>query len=321
MSGSGKSTLINLVAGLTKPDHGNIQLNNRILTDTTKQIHLPPNHRNVGYVFQDARLFPHYTVKGNLCYGMKNTNQQQFDHIVQLLGIEHLLKRYPITLSGGEKQRVSIGRALLTQPEILLMDEPLSALDIPRKQELLNYLDKLAENINIPILYVTHSIEELLHLADQVVLMDNGKVKAYGHLENLWQTPLFDLWKSNNRQSTVLSLPIQHHNKCYKMTALALGEQSIWITEIKKNIGEYTRVCIYATDVSITLTSPEKTSIRNILFGKITALCEKENHVNVQIKVEHNLIWASISKWSYHQLALQIEQNVYVQIKSVSLIK
>lgn len=199
LSGSGKTTLINLVSGLLQPDQGYIRLNGRALVDTAKQINLAPNHRNVGYVFQEGRLFPHYSVKGNLCYGMKRKNSAEFARIVQLLGIEHLLKRYPITLSGGEKQRVAIGRALLSQPEILLMDEPLSALDLPRKLELLDYLDKLAQEIAIPILYVTHSLEELARLAQQVVLLDQGKVIAYDQWQNMQDSPLFALWREREK--------------------------------------------------------------------------------------------------------------------------
>ncbi|MDQ6589427.1 MAG: ATP-binding cassette domain-containing protein, partial [Haemophilus parainfluenzae] len=145
LSGSGKTSLINLVSGLTHPDQGFIRLNDRTLVDVENGENLPVHQRKIGYVFQDARLFPHYNVKGNLRYGMKNVSREDFDYIVQLLGIEPLLKRYPLTLSGGEKQRVAIGRALLTDPDILLMDEPLSALDVPRKRELMQYLESLSK--------------------------------------------------------------------------------------------------------------------------------------------------------------------------------
>lgn len=191
LSGSGKSSLINLVSGLINPDEGVIALNDRELFNSAENVCVPINQRNIGYVFQDARLFPHYTVNGNLRYGMKNTSKDEFNYIVELLGIGHLLKRYPITLSGGEKQRVAIGRALLMDPEILLMDEPLSALDLPRKRELMNYLERLSKEINIPILYVTHSLDELLRLAERVVLLTNGKVEAYDVLESIWESPLF----------------------------------------------------------------------------------------------------------------------------------
>ncbi|MCK3658262.1 molybdenum ABC transporter ATP-binding protein [Pasteurellaceae bacterium Pebbles2] len=200
LSGSGKSTLINLISGLLNPDQGYIKLNGNILADCQKGIFLPPEKRHIGYVFQDGRLFPHYSVEGNLRYGMKNSTSNlksavQFEQIIQLLGIAPLLKRYPISLSGGEKQRVAIGRALLSQPEILLMDEPLSALDLPRKQELLAYLNQLTQQIAIPILYVTHSLDELTALAKNVVLIEKGKVLLCDEVNKVISDPLFAQWK------------------------------------------------------------------------------------------------------------------------------
>lgn len=195
VSGSGKSSLINLVSGLLNPDWGYIRLNGKTLVDTDKGICLAPNKRHIGYVFQDARLFPHYSVKGNLYYGIKDKSAVNFDAILKLLGIEHLLKRYLFSLSGGEKQRVAIGRALLSSPDILLMDEPLSALDLPRKRELLAYLEKLSQEVEIPILYVTHSVDELTALAERVILLDSGKVIAYDDVQNVLRSPFFAKWK------------------------------------------------------------------------------------------------------------------------------
>lgn len=197
LSGAGKSTLINLVAGLNTPDSGNIQLNDRTLFDHKLQINLPPEQRHIGYVFQDGRLFPHYKVKGNLQYGMPKSQKcgENFDKIVQLLGLENLLNRYPHSLSGGEKQRVAIGRALLSEPDLLLMDEPLSALDLPRKRELLHYLQHLTQQVNIPILYVSHSLNELKLLADQVVLLENGKILISDIQQKVWASEHFSRWQ------------------------------------------------------------------------------------------------------------------------------
>ena len=319
LSGSGKSSLINLVSGLINPDEGCITLNDNVLFDAEEGICLSPNQRNIGYVFQDARLFPHYTVKGNLRYGMRNTSKEEFDYIVELLGIGHLLKRYPITLSGGEKQRVAIGRALLTDPEILLMDEPLSALDLPRKRELLNYLERLSKEINIPILYVTHSLDELLRLAERVVLLTDGKVEAYDVLEAVWDSPLFLPWKQQNQQSAVLSLPVFLHNPSYKMTALTLGDQQIWVNALAAEVDEFVRICIHSSDVSITLTKPEKSSIRNILYGRIVKVQERDNQVELHLDIAGKHIWAGISKWAFHDLALRLGQLVYMQIKAISV--
>ena len=319
LSGSGKSSLINLVSGLINPDEGVISLNDRELFNSTENVCVPINQRNIGYVFQDARLFPHYTVNGNLRYGMKNTSKDEFNYIVELLGIGHLLKRYPITLSGGEKQRVAIGRALLTDPEILLMDEPLSALDLPRKRELMNYLERLSKEINIPILYVTHSLDELLRLAERVVLLTNGKVEAYDVLENIWESPLFLPWKQENEQSAVLSLPVFMHNPSYKMTALSIGDQNIWINQVEAQINEKVRICIHSSDVSISLNKVEQSSIRNILYGRIVQILELENRVDLKLDIGGKHLWASISKWSFHDLALQLGQLVYAQIKAISV--
>lgn len=319
LSGSGKSSLINLVSGLINPDEGVIALNDRELFNSAENVCVPINQRNIGYVFQDARLFPHYTVNGNLRYGMKNTSKDEFNYIVELLGIGHLLKRYPITLSGGEKQRVAIGRALLTDPEILLMDEPLSALDLPRKRELMNYLERLSKEINIPILYVTHSLDELLRLAERVVLLTNGKVEAYDVLESIWESPLFLPWKQENEQSAVLSLPVFMHNPSYKMTALSIGDQNIWIHQVEAQINEKVRICIHSSDVSISLNKVEQSSIRNTLYGRIVKILELENRVDLKLDIGGKHLWASISKWSFHDLALQLGQLVYAQIKAISV--
>ena len=319
LSGSGKSSLINLVSGLITPDEGVIALNERELFNSAEKICVPIEKRNIGYVFQDARLFPHYTVNGNLRYGMKNTSKDEFNYIVELLGIGHLLKRYPITLSGGEKQRVAIGRALLTDPEILLMDEPLSALDLPRKRELMNYLERLSKEINIPILYVTHSLDELLRLAERVVLLTNGKVEAYDVLENIWESPLFLPWKQENEQSAVLSLPVFMHNPSYKMTALSIGDQHIWINQVETQINDNVRICIHSSDVSISLNKVEQSSIRNTLYGRIVKILELENRVDLKLDIGGKHLWASISKWSFHDLALQLGQLVYAQIKAISV--
>ncbi len=172
VSGAGKTSLINAISGLTQPQRGRIELNERLLFDAEQKIALPPEKRRIGYVFQDARLFPHYRVRGNLQYGMAPSMKAQFDSLVSLLGLEALLSRFPLSLSGGEKQRVAIGRALLTAPDMLLLDEPLASLDLPRKRELMPYLQKLAKQVDIPMLYVSHSLDEILHLADNVLVLD-----------------------------------------------------------------------------------------------------------------------------------------------------
>ncbi|NOX33627.1 MAG: molybdenum ABC transporter ATP-binding protein [Deltaproteobacteria bacterium] len=183
-SGAGKTSVINMVAGLVRPDAGHITVNHRNLFDSNAKINLPPEKRNIGYIFQDGRLFPHLSVRSNLAYGMRNTSTSEssitFHQVVELLGIGQLLDRRPSRLSGGEKQRVAIGRALLTNPDLLLMDEPFASLDQPRKAEILPFVSRLCTEFEIPVLYVTHSLEEISRLADTLIVMDSGKIASTG---------------------------------------------------------------------------------------------------------------------------------------------
>lgn len=319
-SGAGKSSLINLIAGLTKPTSGKIVLNGRTLFDAARQINLPPEKRRVGYVFQEHRLFPHYRVKGNLIYGCKQFEQAKFDQLVQLLGIENLLERFPISLSGGEKQRVAIGRALLSEPDILLMDEPLSALDLPRKNELLDYLAKLAKNVEIPILYVSHSLDEIVRLADHLLLLEAGKVVAFDKTATVWHSPEFRAWQPESQRLSLLELPIVEHHPHYPLQALALGEQRIWVPQQNRyQVGDTTRITIAGRDVSLALSQPQQSSIRNILHGTITQIEPHAERVEIAVRVAEQTIWANITPWAFDELALHLHQAVYLQLKSVSL--
>lgn len=194
VSGSGKSTLINLINGLLKPDNGSIKLNDTILVNTTENQFIAAQRRHIGTVFQDPLLFPHYKVINNLTYGLLQSMQPRFDEIINVLNIRSLLTRYPAMLSGGEKQRVAIGRALLTNPQLLLMDEPLSALDMPRKKELINYIQHLVEEINVPIIYVTHNINEVKKLATNVAIIEQGQLYAYGDTTAILQCDYLKEW-------------------------------------------------------------------------------------------------------------------------------
>ncbi len=243
-----------------------------------------------------------------------------FLQIVELLGITSLLNRYPASLSGGEKQRVAIGRALLSSPDILLMDEPLSALDLPRKQELLDYLDKLAARLEIPILYVSHSLDEVVRLADHLVLLENGKVTAFDTLSTVWHSSAFSAWQPNNQRISLLELPIKEQQPNYNMLGLGLNEQRLWINQLPRHqIGENLRVTIASKDVSISLQKPTQSSIRNVLKGNVEKIETHLDRVDLAIQVENQQIWSTISLWSFNELAIQQGQEVYLQIKSVSL--
>lgn len=320
LSGAGKTSLINAIGGLTKPETGRIALNNRPLFDADKGICLPPEKRRIGYVFQDARLFPHYRVQGNLQYGMAASMRGQFDSIVALLGIGPLLNRFPLTLSGGEKQRVAIGRALLTAPEILLMDEPLAALDLPRKRELMPYLEKLAKEVIIPILYVTHSLDEILRLAEKVLVLDNGSVLAMGDLEEVWASNIMRPWLPREEQSSVLNVSVLEHHPRYDMTALAIGDQRLWIGKVDAAEGTSMRVRVNAADVSLVLQpTANNSSIRNILPAKVLECLEIGSQVEVKLAMADHIIWARITPWARDELMIRPGQWLYAQIKSVSL--
>lgn len=319
VSGAGKTSLINAISGLTKPQQGRIVLNGRALSDAENRVFLPPEKRRVGCVFQDARLFPHYKVRGNLRYGMAKSMAGQFDKLVALLGIEALLDRLPGSLSGGEKQRVAIGRALLTAPELLLLDEPLASLDIPRKRELLPYLQRLAREINIPMLYVSHSLDEILHLADKVLVLESGSVKAFGNLEDVWGSSVMHPWLPQEQQSTILKVTVLEHHHHYAMTALALGDQHLWVNKLDREVQSPVRIRIQASDVSLVLQPPVNSSIRNVLRAKVVACFDDAGQVEVQLDVAGRTLWARISPWARDDLAVKPGLWLYAQIKSVSI--
>ncbi|WP_319930722.1 molybdenum ABC transporter ATP-binding protein ModC [Xenorhabdus santafensis] len=319
LSGAGKTSLINVIAGLTRPQKGRIVLNGRTLVDVEQNLFLPAEKRRIGYVFQDARLFPHYSVKGNLQYGMAPEMKTQFDNIVGLLGIEHLLSRFPITLSGGEKQRVAIGRALLTAPEILLMDEPLASLDLPRKRELLPYLEKLSEDVKIPILYVSHSLDEILRLADNVIVMDKGKVRATGTLEDVWSSSVLRPWLQKESLCSILKVSVMEHHERYHMTAVAVSDKALWLPALDVVPGTDLRIRIDASDVSLVLEPPRVSSVRNTLQVKVLEFFEDEGQVDVKLALREHCLWARVTSWAREELNLREGQWLYAQIKGVSL--
>lgn len=319
LSGAGKTSLINLIGGLARPDRGLIRLNGRTLTDSEARIWLPPEKRRIGYVFQDARLFPHYRVRGNLTYGMPTSQRGEFDKVVSLLGIEALLERHPQTLSGGEKQRVAIGRALLTGPEMLLMDEPLASLDLPRKRELMPYLERLAHDVQLPILYVTHSMDELLRLAQQVLVLDRGEVRAQGPLEAVWASSALRPWLPKADQSSVLPVTVLEHHPRYAMSALSLGDQHLWVNRVAAAVESRLRIRIQAADVSLALSPPHGSSIRNILRAKVLECLEVEDQVEVKLAIGEQILWARISPWARDELQVKPGLWCYAQVKSVSI--
>ncbi|UUM32546.1 molybdenum ABC transporter ATP-binding protein ModC [Vibrio japonicus] len=325
-SGAGKTSLINVVAGLSSPDKGRVDINGTRLFDSQQGLNIPVHKRNVGYVFQDARLFPHYKVKGNLLYGVREFDAEHFQQIIELLALKPLLTRYPNQLSGGERQRVAIGRALLSKPDILLMDEPLASLDLPRKREVLPFLEQLAQSVHIPIMYVSHSLNEVLRLAQNLVVVENGRVAACGSLEQVWSSNQMKPWQSFSERSSLFEAKIAEHNHEYALSRVELApDVHLWVQKIDGEIGSSVRLQIRANDVSLTLDPPSKTSIRNIIHGVIVKL---ENHsngedrksVSVTIKLaDECLLVATITGWACDDLCLVEGMEVYAQIKGVSV--
>ncbi|MDV7103546.1 molybdenum ABC transporter ATP-binding protein ModC [Vibrio sp. TH_r3] len=326
-SGSGKTSLINAIAGLIVPDRGQITVREKRLFDDKTNLNVAVNKRNIGYVFQDARLFPHYRVKANLLYGAKSSIERtMFDRIVDLLNLSHLLKRYPAELSGGEKQRVAIARALFSQPDMLLMDEPLASLDLPRKKEVMPFLEKLAQEVDIPILYVTHSLSEILRLADHIILLEQGRVVTSGRLENIWGSDVMRPWQPFSEQSSLFEVRLQRHHDKYALSQVSLNKQtSLWVQRVHQPLNSALRMQIRANDVSIMLTRAQQTSIRNILSAKITTITPieaEQGEQNMAVKLDLGndcYLVANITRWAFDELALIEGQAVFAQIKGVSV--
>ncbi|MBI2257136.1 MAG: molybdenum ABC transporter ATP-binding protein [Proteobacteria bacterium] len=323
-SGSGKTTLVNMVAGLTRPDSGIIKISDNILFDSARGINLPPHKRRVGYVFQEARLFPHLTVKQNLNYGAfftKARDMRHFSHIVSLLGIGHLLERRPLHLSGGERQRIAIGRALLSDPDILLMDEPLASLDDDRKGEILPYLERLRDEAEMPILYVTHAVPEIARLATSVVLINDGKSIASGSAaEILGRLDLLPFTaQDESGAGALIDASISRHEVDDQLTILASPLGELRIPALGAAIGTHLRVQIKARDVMLSLTRPTDISALNIVRCQVTELREDDGGmVNVSLERDGTTFLARITPKSARDLKLAPAKPLYAVIKSVA---
>ncbi len=328
-SGSGKTTLLRCIAGLQQAQQSYLEINGSVWDDSDVGIFLPTHKRPLGYVFQDANLFSHLTVRENLNFGLKRIKAHpprpsskggDFQRIVNLLGIEHLLDRMPERLSGGEKQRVAIARALVLNPEILLMDEPLASLDTKRKQEILPFLSRLNQELNIPVLYVTHSHQEVAQLADYLVVLEAGKVQASGSLSETLSR--LDLPLSQDREATtVWNVTIAEHETDFHLTRVAFDGGSLSLPAIEAKIGTPLRIQIYARDVSIVLEIPRATSILNVLPATIIDIVDGESgQTIVRLKVGNQPLLAHITRKSAVILNLKISKAVFVQIKGMSIL-
>ncbi len=324
-SGSGKSTLLRCLAGLERSRTGFIKLADSVWQDESAGVFLPTQQRPLGYVFQEPHLFNHLTVRGNLEFGFKRTpvgeRRLDWNQVIGLLALSHLLDRKPQHLSLGEQQRVAIGRALLASPKLLLMDEPLASLDIARKREVLPFIRKLHDELSIPVVYVSHSLQEVLQITDTLVLMRDGKVIANGPITELCSTLELSQYLGD-MSGSVLTTTVAAHEPEFGLSRVTFNGGQLYVPIQDCDVGHALRVHVLARNVGIALEKPQvATSILNILEAKVMEIAgsDADKH-SVQIKLDVGVpLLANISRKSLHSLMLEPGQKVYALIKAVSL--
>jgi molybdate transport system ATP-binding protein len=322
-SGAGKTSVVNLIAGIGKPARGRVCINGDVLYDSERGIDVAPERRRVGYVFQDALLFPHLDVLANLTYGERlRAPAERFiarDRVVELLGLHDLLHRKPRTLSGGEKQRVAIGRALLAQPRILLMDEPLASLDVARKAEILDYIERLRDELAIPIVYVTHSVAEITRLSDTVVVLSGGKCLAAGDVDEVMGRA--DLRPATGRYEagSLIDAQILRQDAASQLTVLGFDGGELVVPGLAAAVGERVQARIRARDVSLALRRPEAISILNVLAGTVVSVSDDPGPtVEVGVAIGSASITARISRRARDDLGIRAGREVFALVKAVS---
>jgi molybdate transport system ATP-binding protein len=329
-SGAGKTTLVNLLAGLDRPDSGRIVLGGEVMFDAEAGIDVPPERRRLGYVFQEDRLFPHLSVHSNLVYGMRLVppaeRRVDYDQVVDLLGIGHLLERRPRRLSGGEKQRVAIGRALLASPRMLLMDEPLANLDAARRAEILPFIESLRDDLGMPVVYVSHNMEEIIRLADWVVLLSDGEAAAAGPVEEVMSR--LDLRPMTGRYEAgaVLGVTVAGHDEEFELTRLAFAGGELKVSRLPLPEGARLRVRVRARDVTLALTRPKDISFLNVIAGTVAEIGGDHGpQVDVLLRVGdpaaadgESRLWARITRRSAHDLGLVPGTPVYALVKAIA---
>lgn len=322
-SGAGKTTLTNMIAGLVRPKRGRIVLNGRVLFDADKRINLPVQTRRIGHVFQEARLFPHMSVKSNLTYARwagGRKGKRELGEVTGLLGLEPLLARKPETLSGGEKQRVAIGRALLSDPQLLIMDEPLANLDQARRNGILPYLDRLCVEADLPILYVSHSIEEVARLSSTLVILSDGTTPAYGPVADMLTRT--DLGRATGRHEAgaLVHGTVDRVDSTWGLTFVDIGGAILQIPDLPAEAGDTVRLRIRARDVALAAEPPTGLSIRNAFQAKITSISEESGpYAEILCALQGQTLRARITRASVADLELATGKEVTVLIKSVAI--
>ena len=322
-SGAGKTSVVNAIAGITTPLRGSIVIDDTCLFDAARGIDFPPEMRRVGYVFQDALLFPHLTVKANLLYGQRlRPVAEHFidpEKVIDLLGIGSLLARKPFALSGGEKQRVAIGRALLAQPRIILFDEPLVSLDTSRKAEILAYIERLRDELRIPMIYVTHSVPEIARLADTVVLLSEGKCVAVGETSQVMRHAELGSTADRDEVGSLIETRVVKHDVDEQLTTLAFDGGKLIVPMLAEAHGERVRTRVQARDVSLAMRKPTDVSILNILSGRVIAIHSNgDPTVDVELSIGRAALIARITRRSLRELQLHVGQDVFALVKAVS---
>jgi molybdate transport system ATP-binding protein len=322
-SGSGKTSLINMIGGLVRPRSGRIEADGRLLVDTDAHFFVPKYRRRIGYVFQDARLFPHLSVGQNLGYGRFFTPATEryadFSGVVDLLGIGHLLPRKPASLSGGEKQRVAIGRALITSPRLILMDEPLASLDDARKAEIMPYIERLRDETKIPIVYVSHSVAEVARLASDVVVLSAGKVTASGPAADILSR--FDLLPEEERAEAgaMIDLTVMGQDEVFGLTVLRSAGGEWRLPRIDAAPGAMVRARVRARDVMLAVERPVGISALNVLPGKIAAMTVGEGpDALVSLDCGGDRLAARVTRRSIDALSLVAGREVFAVVKAVT---
>lgn len=326
-SGSGKTTCLRCIAGLERAEQGFVQINDEVWQDSDNGIFVHPHKRALGYVFQEASLFPHLSVLANLQFGLKRIakSQRRVDmaQATELLGIGHLLERHPQHLSGGERQRVGIARALLTSPKLLLMDEPLAALDSQRKNEILPYLQRLHDELDIPLLYVSHAQDEVARLADHLVLLSEGKALASGPIgETLARLDL--PMAMGDDAGVIIEGQVSAYDPDYQLLSLQLPatEMNIRVTHAPMTVGQALRCKVQARDISLTLQHNEFSSILNRLPVTVVSEQAADNsaHVLIRLDAGGTPLLARITRFSRDQLGVYPGQQLWAQIKAVAVL-
>ena len=325
-SGAGKSTLVQMIAGLRRPNSGSIRIGGDVVFDSRNGINCRPERRRVGMVSQRPNLFPHLNVKRNLTYanwaGGRGSNAAELERIINLLGIEELLSRYPANLSGGEAQRVAIGRALLSDPAILLLDEPLSSLDSARKQEILPWLEHLRDDAELPILYVSHSLDEITRIADTMIVLDQGSVVAQGSLGSVLAQVELDAVTGIDEAGAVLEGVVGAYDDQSGLITVEVSAQSVYVADDQLQSGHKIRLRIRARDVAISLQIMPKISIRNQLSCVVDAMWDvSASHVELVMKLGDQWLRARLTKAAVTELELKPGTEVVALIKTMALTK